>query len=170
MIRLTEAQATKLSGVTMTPLQRLMAAPKLGWSWKITTEQWLSIGLADRLRELTLSGHLRAVWTHIPNEGKRHPIVGAIQKRMGCIAGSPDFVFLWDSDSRPSCGFIELKTPEQYGTSQKTGKRVKTRSQGQQSPCQGYFQSWCQDQRVAYALCRTVDEALEVLKSWGMLA
>lgn len=56
-------------------------------------EQGIQIGCVDFLR----AGLPRAVIWHVPNEGKRHPVEGAMLKRMGMLPGFPDVAFLHGS-------------------------------------------------------------------------
>lgn len=136
----------------ITPLRRavmtLMHRGKIPWSAKVGPEERLCIEIADELRGLTLEGRLGCIWTHIPNEGKRHPLVALILRAMGMITGAADFVFTWPTGA---C-WVEIKA----------GK-------GKQSEYQQYFEQWCGGQSVRYAVCRSKDEVLDLLKGMGAL-
>lgn len=112
-------------------------------------EQKISVDLADALRELTLRRKIRAVWLHIPNEGKRSQLVAMILKAMGLIPGAPDFLFCWGEGS----AFIELKA-----------------GRNKQSDSQKHFELWCISSDVKYEVCYSADAALTKLKSWGIIS
>lgn len=127
---------------------KLMLRPKLNWKWDVQPEQRLCIEFTDALRAETLENKLKAVWFHVPNEGSRHNIVGAILKAMGMLPGIPDYAFLWEGGS----GFIEFKA----------GKNGL-------SDWQEVVQGWCDKQGVKFALVRSSNEALDTLRQWGVL-
>ena len=114
----------------------------------IKPEQQLCINISDELRRFPVSGKLKAVWTHVPNEGNRSRLNGAILKAMGMIPGYADYVFCWDNGS----GTIEIKADK-----------------GKPTELQKLFARWCDDSGVKYALCRSVEEVMDSLKSWGVL-
>lgn len=126
----------------------LMTRPKIAWNWNIQPEQRLSIECADYLRELTLTGKLNAVWCHVPNEGKRHNIVGAILKAMGMLPGSPDFWFIW----RDGGGVIELKCGKNWLTDY-----------------QQYFMTWAVNNGVRQGVAKSLDEFKAILDEWGVV-
>lgn len=84
---------------------------------------------------------------HPANGGYRDAIEAAKFKRMGVVAGVADLVCLLPEGK---VGFIELK----FG---KNGTSV----------YQDDFARFCKSFGYSYALCRTADEALDTLKSWG---
>jgi hypothetical protein len=84
---------------------------------------------------------------HPANGGQRNAIEAAKFKRMGVVAGIADLVCLLP-DSK--VGFIELK----FG---KNGTSIH----------QDDFARFCKNSGYPYALCRTVEEALDTLKGWG---
>lgn len=130
-----------------TAITLLMSRGKLNWGWRLEPEQRESIELADILRKATSNGSLKAVWSHVANEGKRSQIVGAILKAMGLIPGAPDFWFIWEKGG----GVIELKI--------KPNKL---------SDNQNYFFKWCDHNNVPRAVCYSKEAALEVLEGWGI--
>lgn len=84
---------------------------------------------------------------HPANGGHRDAKEAAKFKRMGVVAGIADLVCLLPEGK---VGFIELK----FG---KNGTSV----------YQDDFARFCKNFGYSYALCRTVDEALDTLKGWG---
>lgn len=138
-----------LINAKLTPYEQaitaLMSRGKLRWGWKLEPEQKLSVLFADELRKLTIAGAYKGIWCHVANEGKRSQIVGAILKAMGLIPGSPDYWFIWQTGR----GVIELKV------------RGNT-----QQPTQKHFQQWCEGNNIPYAVCYSVEQALEVLRQW----
>lgn len=68
----------------------------------------LHCAVADYLRAVL---HPRVLWFHIPNERRASPKQGAQLKRMGVLAGVPDFVLTWIDamDGDPRCLYLELK-------------------------------------------------------------
>lgn len=113
--------------------------------WRVDPEQRMSIELADELRKLTMSGKYKGVFSHLANEGKRHQIVAQILKAMGMIPGASDFMFMWDTGR----GCIELKVHP-----------------NKQNDNQRHFQAWCEGNNIPYAVCYSVEQALEVLRQW----
>jgi len=106
-------------------------------------EAVICIDLANWLRIETLAGRLRAVWFHVPNEGRRSWRQGRIMRCMGLIPGAPDYVFLGKTDTLA----IEVKT--------KTG----TLSENQK-----VFKTWCSTIGIDYVVCRSVEECQETIK------
>lgn len=127
-------------------LSLLQYSPLYGIQLK--PEQALSIAVGNLLRDLALTGKLRATFTKIPNEGKRSWRMGCLFKAMGMITGALDWVFVWEGGG----GWIELKI----------GKR-------KESPTQEWFMAWCKLNNVNHAVCRSPEEVLECLQSWGAL-
>lgn len=142
------------------PINLLMLRDKLPMSMTIMPEERLCITFADRMRELALTGKLRAIWSHIPNEGKRHRLVAMVMKAMGLIPGAPDYFFAWPFGG----GVIEFKV-----------------SPNKLSDSQQRYRDWCQSKGVNWA-CVTSDgdthearqqavgEAEDLLRKWGALA
>lgn len=72
----------------------------------------------------------------------------ALAKAMGLIAGSGDYVFVWEGGG----GWIELKTPT-----------------GSLSPIQRDFRQWCQDTGCLWAKATTVEQFQSTLREWEVL-
>ena len=128
-------------------LRKLMELPDLRAALK--NEQLLSFEVANMLRQATLDGRYRGVWTHIANEGKRTKLVGAVLKAMGLIPGAFDFVFVWPNGG----GLIELKCPPFRPSDL--------------NPNQKRYQQWCIERAVNHAVCTTTDEVWQTLVRWG---
>lgn len=129
-------------------LVTLLHRSRLPTRTRLEPEQRLSIEVADRLRELSLTGKLNAVWTHVPNEGKRSRIVAMILKAMGLIPGTLDYNLSWATGS----GYIELKV-----------------GQGKETDNQILFACWCEAMGVRHETCRSWDEFEATLIKWGIL-
>lgn len=120
----------------------------------LKAEEALAVEFAIALRQASLEGRLRCVWTHPANEiaGRRDnkaQIRYAIAKAMGLIDGTADYLFLWATGS----GALEAKV----------GKN------GQQ-PNQIDFEAWCAEMGVPYRTFTSTSEGLAILTEWGVLA
>ncbi len=73
---------------------------------------------------------------------------GAILAGMGVRAGVPDFTLILPSSGKAA--FLELKSRK-----------------GRLSPAQREFREACMAAGALWAMARTTDEAIEVLRSWG---
>ncbi len=111
-------------------------------------EQRLCIEFVDALRRLSAQDKLKCVFNHMANEGRRSRINGDQLRSMGMIAGAPDYCFHW----RDGSGFIEMKA----------GKNNLQDSQKD-------YKLWCEAMGVRYHVCRSVEDALEVLTLWGAI-
>lgn len=139
----------------------LMSRPDIK-NAKLHPEQLICIDFADRMRRHTAQKRFKGVWCHVPNEGARSRIFGAVMRAMGLITGSTDFYFLWNGGG---C-VIEFKVPERMGF--RSGMYVKIK-QTEQSAYQGYFQQWCEDCGIPYYLCFSPEEAEGKLRALGAL-
>ncbi len=129
-------------------LLSLMQCASLPNMVRLGAEDRICIEFATRLRHLALEGRLKCTFTHLANEGKRSLIVARILRALGMITGAPDYVICWENGS----GFIEMKA----------GKGVQT-------PAQKWFEAWCSDNKVAYRLCYSADEAIAEMEDWGVI-
>lgn len=121
-------------------------------------EDKLAISVATMLRVASLEGRLKATWTCIPHEVGAVPLKSAEFKKrqtryakakaMGLIAGSTDYVFVWPGGG----GWMELKTQN-----------------GALSPKQRQFRDWCRATGCEWIVCRSLEEAVDALVSWGVL-
>lgn len=129
-------------------LTRLMACGQLLRGTKLGPEDRLCIEFAQKLRELTLCGRLRAVWLHVPNEGKRSIWVGQLRRAMGMQTGCPDYLFLTPTGA--------------YGIEFKAKR-------GTVRPSQKDFRAWMEEAGVGYALVRSVEDGIRSLESWNLV-
>lgn len=107
-------------------------------------EQAFQIALCKLLKAALPSD---AFYFAVPNAGKRGVVDAAMQKRAGLIGGVPDLCIVWQGKAH----FLELKT-------KMTGLTEKQRE------C-------CLNLRIAgakVAVARTVDEALDHLRAFGI--
>lgn len=82
---------------------------------------------------------------HVPNAGKRSFQTGFFMKRQGLLKGIPDVCVCW----RHNVGFIEVKTPT-----------------GRLTAPQRIILERLTDLGIPNAVCRSLDDAVSVLKSW----
>lgn len=90
------------------------------------------------------------VWYAVPNGEKRDKITASRLKRLGVRAGVADLAFVLPGGS---AAYLELKA----------GK------DGRQSKEQKQFEADVLAAGARYALARTIDDALAVLKEWGAI-
>ena len=110
---------------------------------------------------LDLHPKTRGHWFHPPNEGQRHPAVGAKLKRLGMRAGLPDCMCfrsfrsmvvdetaLGRASSKMMSGLaIELKMPKNYPT-----------------PAQRQWHQTLRNCGWRVQVCRSLDEVMEVVE------
>lgn len=144
-VRLSPAEYDKLNVGGLGFLHALMMRDKIPMRVTLKPEEKLSVEIADFNRAATLDGRLKALWFHIPNEGKRHPLVGLIMRAMGMLSGVADFCIFGH-------GFIEIKC----------GKNTL-------SPAQENFKKWCESLGIKWAEARSMEEYQGILKEWGAL-
>lgn len=140
-------------------LNQLLSRSALPWNigkkrLVLDPEQKLSVGVADRLRELTQEYYdsnrvrgLRAVWCHVANERQAGWFTFLLLKAMGMLTGALDYWFVWEGGG----GLIELKVD------------------GDLSPEQEYFITWSQGFKVPCRICRNVDDVIDTLIGWGAI-
>ena len=113
----------------------------------LATEHALQCSLIDYL---DLTARPNVYYFAIPNAGKRTPYAGAQMRAEGLRAGVADLIFMLP-DGR--CCWLELKrSPRQ-----------------KQSIEQNYFEEICKLLDHPYAVAHTFDEAVEILRRWGVL-
>ena len=137
----------------MQRIMRLMAPRILSARIRLKPEEILARDFANALRQATIEGRLRCVWTHPANEvaGQQNGLAQiryAIAKAMGLIDGTADYLFLWSDGS----GALEAKV----------GKN-------DQQANQVDFQEWCVSNGVRYETFTTVERGLAILVGWGVL-
>jgi hypothetical protein len=87
----------------------------------------------------------------VPNAGKRSFIAAAKLKAEGMTAGIPDLMVLFPID-QGAIAWLEMKTRS-----------------GSLSTVQLGFKAWCERSGHRWAMARSVDEALDVLRGWNAL-
>ena len=87
-------------------------------------------------------------FTHIPLGEKRAEATAARLKRMGVVAGWPDFILL---PPNGRAHFLEMKR----------GRG------GTLTEAQAEFAAWCRQHDVPFAIARDFTQALTVLQDWG---
>lgn len=132
---------------------RLMTGRELSSRIRLKPEEILARAFANALRQATIEGRLRCVWTHPANEvaGQQTGLAQiryAIAKAMGLIDGTADYLLLWSDGS----GALEAKV----------GKN-------DQQANQVDFEAWCIANGVRYATFTSVEEGLAHLVEWGVL-
>jgi hypothetical protein len=100
---------------------------------------------------LEIAAHPDLIWFHPANGEKRNIITARRLKRMGVKAGIPDLVFVLPYRD-PIVAFMEIKSSSGVLTSE-----------------QRFFRQWCILRGVRHEIVRNVEEASEVLRSWGAL-
>ena len=86
-------------------------------------------------------------WSHFPNGGHRHMLVGASLKRQGTRAGTPDNLIIWNGRAF----WIELKA--RYGTLKASQKTTIPAIEAAGSPV---------------AVARTLEDVAAALTAWGI--
>lgn len=112
----------------------------------MTSEHKLQVQLLDYL---TVAGRRDLFWFAVPNAGLRSYRVGAMMKAEGLRSGVADLCFMLDGGR---VAWMEMKT-----------------TTGRQSDYQRGFEHRCKQLGHPYALCRSLDEAIAVLREWGVL-
>jgi hypothetical protein len=87
-------------------------------------------------------------WFHVPNGGSRRPIEGAMLKALGVRAGVPDMLLICNGRTYG----LELKAENGRVTDAQRLAHEEMRAAG-----------------AAVAVAVGVDEALDVLRQWGLL-
>jgi hypothetical protein len=106
-------------------------------------EQLLQVSLVEGLRLCLPSGF---IVHHCANK-PRSAIAGAIEKRMGAIAGWPDLEIIGrDGNDRPHHWYVEVKLPGQYAPAHQRDIHDAIRDVGYPV---GIVKSWADVQRLA---------------------
>lgn len=129
-------------------LYQLLACPTLPRNARLRGEDQLTIAIANYLRQLSLTGQLKAVWFHPPNEGKRSRMVGVISKAMGLLPGTPDLVVM----AKHTSLLVEIKTPD-----------------GRLNDNQKIFREWCLSTGVPWYRVESVDDLANILRQHDLI-
>lgn len=125
-------------------------------------EQQVHVAIVSYLR-LALGQDWLVV--HVPNEGLRSRVAGGVMRQMGMLAGLPDIMVVGPPQrytvdvglpggASLVChflGFIEVKTDK-----------------GNLTPAQEAFRDDCRRTLRPWACCRSIDDAREALRQWGV--
>jgi hypothetical protein len=117
--------------------------------------------MALNLNQVNNAQHF--MFYHIPNgqrSGNRTQriIQGKLDKIMGARKGVPDYFFSWLAtdlkEEMPFCkhGYLEAKTPK-----------------GRLLPEQRDFKNFCETAGVNYAIFKSPEEGINILKKWGII-
>lgn len=98
---------------------------------------------------LRLKADPRVIWFHPANGEKRNVLTAVKLKRMGVLTGVADLVFTLPDGK---AAYMEVKAVG-----------------GRSSPEQKVFHDRCKAIGVPYVVVSSVDEAEEVLESWGAI-
>lgn len=109
-------------------------------------EHSLQVSILDYL---DIKGRRELRWTAIENGGLRHPLVAARIKAAGVKPGTPDIVILMDNGQT---GWIECKS-----------------KRGQLRPEQKGFAASAVRLGHRWAMVKSLDVAIGILKEWGVL-
>ena len=109
-------------------------------------EHHLQIEILD---SLTIKGRSELEWRAIPNGDLRHPRVAMRLKAEGVKPGTPDLVFALDNGQS---GWLELKAKH-----------------GVLSPAQKGFAAKVLRLGHHWAMARSLDQAIPILKAWNVL-
>lgn len=107
------------------------------------------------IADILASPRLRAPgwkYTHIASGEFRTKATAGRLKRMGVVAGFPDFLLLAPRARRSLAHFLEIK-----------------RKGGRLTPAQAEFAGYCIWNGYPYACCEGFKEALDQLKAWGVV-
>ena len=112
----------------------------------MTSEHTLQVQL---LRYLDYSARPDLYWFAIPNAARRSLRMGGHMKGEGLKAGVADLCFMLPGGK---AAWLELKKPGNYQTVEQKG-----------------FEARCKRLDHPYAVARNLDQAIAVLKQWGVL-
>lgn len=111
---------------------------------KFKPENALHLGVTNALRA---GAPADLLWFHVPNGGRMDPRRGWWLAQMGVLPGVADLVLMREGRVL----FLELKAPKS----------------GVQSDAQKAFEAAATEAGAEYAIARTIDEAVEIIREWG---
>ena len=112
----------------------------------IASEHTLQVQL---LKYLDYAAKPDLYWFAVPNAARRSLRMGAHMKSEGLRSGVADLCFMLPGGT---VAWLELKKPGNYQTVQQKG-----------------FEARCKRLEHPYAVARDLDQAIAVLKQWGVL-
>lgn len=104
---------------------------------------------------------------HVPNERER-ALSRKILSGLGVLPGVADWIILAPT---PEWNVEELGAPCYQRCSHRSHAyaiELKT-ERGKQSKAQRHFQGMCEEAGVPYAVCRSLSEFADALRTWGLL-
>jgi hypothetical protein len=104
---------------------------------------------AKLLAHLDAAARPGLYWFAIPNAGRRSLRVGANMKAEGLRSGVADLCFMLPAGR---AAWLELKKPGNYQTIEQKG-----------------FQAICERLGHPYAVAKTLEQAISILRSWEVL-
>lgn len=122
---------------------------------ELKPEDQLSADLKTALDRLRSSGILQAVYFHVPNEFyafKNRMAAWAIKKAIGCVAGAPDWVIIWNGGTL----LVELKA-----------KKTIKAALGALNDGQRDFAIACEKYGIAYEVHISVEGVIDSLRQRG---
>jgi hypothetical protein len=135
------------------------------------TSRWRKVLERDPLEDeiqQTLIKHLQlrcrpdVIYFHVPNGGYRHKYTGALLKALGVIPGVPDLMFVW-----PQLVSV-AGLPHVQIMPRVLGLELKTRT-GKLTAAQIAFAARMRRAGAIYETANTIDDALAILKQYGIL-
>lgn len=123
-----------------------------------SSEDDLSAAVKEWLNKLNEMSAIETIHFHIPNEFLPHKSAvkaWAKKKRIGCVAGAPDWVVIWQS----GCLMLELKNK----TSLQTATTAMRDNQKE-------FARECEKKNLHYRLVWNKQSFIDALKSAGLIS
>ena len=123
--------------------------------WRRTTSRRREVSPIERRTHIALADHLRIAcrpgwwWSHVPSGEHRSEKTGALLKRMGTQRGMLDFLLIAPSGAHH---WMELK-----------------RGNAPLTDAQKAFIEQLDHRGVPHAIARSYDDAVQQLKTWGVL-
>ncbi len=135
----------------MTISEKLHYFRSTNYPGKMKGEALLSCQIANYLREMSLTGQLKCVWTKISNETPSKSLLyGLKQRAMGKLSGVPDYICTFPEGHL----WVELKHPT-----------LKSKlSEGQK-----FFREWCSQTSCNYHVIKSLEEMVQLLKAHKLI-
>lgn len=116
-----------------------------GMKLQAPSEHNLQVRVLDYLK---LAAKPNLYWFAVPNAGRRSLRMGGIMKAEGLRAGVADLCIMMPGGC--VC-WLELKKPGNYQTLEQRG-----------------FEARCKSLEHPYAVAKTLDQAISILRAWGV--
>lgn len=125
------------------------------------TEDQIQAGVVAHVK--LLANRPNVVVYHVPNGGYRWETTGARLKAMGVRPGVADLVFHWSAG-----GVVDTYIGRELPAAHVLYLELKSR-RGKQSDAQSEFQREAESAGAIYEIANDLDQALEILKGYGIL-